>query len=107
MCSTEESNPRFNRTPGSQVLKGPEVGFYTFLAISLCVYMGAHNNFRTECTSSKGTFLIKTVIQGHSRSLMGKKLPPYANLQQLPVTKSDIAEMLGQNVNGVGAHIKK
>ena len=28
-------------------------------------------------------------------------------LQQLPVTKSDIAEMLGQNVNGVGAPFQK
>ena len=42
--------------------KGSEVGFDTFLAISLCVYIGAHNNFRTKCPSSKGTFLIETVM---------------------------------------------
>ena len=42
--------------------KGPKVGFDTFLAISLCVYIGADNNFRTECTSLSGTFLIKTIM---------------------------------------------
>ena len=89
--------------------KGPKVGFDTFLAISLCVYIGAHNNFRTECTSSKGTFLIKTVmsskvIQGR---LWAKSCHLMLILQQLPVTKSDMAEMLGQNVNGVGAHFQK
>ena len=42
--------------------KGPKVGFDTFLAISLCVYIGAHNDFRTECTSSRGHFWIKTVM---------------------------------------------
>ena len=42
--------------------KGLKVGFDTFLAISLCVYSGADNNFRTVCTSSSGTFLIKTVM---------------------------------------------
>ena len=40
---------------------GPKVGFDTFLAITVCVYIRAQNNFRTECTSSRGTFLIKTV----------------------------------------------
>ena len=50
--------------------KGSKVGFNTFLAITLCVYIGAYNNFKTECTSSRGTFFIKNVmsskvIQGH------------------------------------------
>ena len=42
--------------------KGPKVGVDTFLAISLCVYIGAHNDIRTECTSSRGHFWIKTVM---------------------------------------------
>ena len=42
--------------------KGSKVGFNTFLAITLRVYIGAYNNFKTECTSSRGTFLIKTVM---------------------------------------------
>ena len=42
--------------------KGSKVGFHTFLAITLCVYIGAYTNFKTECTSSRGTFLIKTVM---------------------------------------------
>ena len=53
--------------------KGSKVGFDTFLAIPLCVYIGAYNNFKTECTSSRGTFLMKTVmsskvIQGRLRA---------------------------------------
>ena len=42
--------------------KGSKVGFHTFLAITLCVYIGAYNNLKTECTSSRGTFFIKTVM---------------------------------------------
>ena len=47
-----QSDTRFSSYNGSKV------GFDTFLAITLCVYIGAYNNFKTECTSSKGTFLI-------------------------------------------------
>ena len=50
--------------------KGSKVGFDTFLAITLCVYIGAYNNFKTECTSSKGTFLIKTVMS--SKVIQGR-----------------------------------
>ena len=40
---------------------GPKLGFDIFLTITVCVYIRAQNYFRTECTSSRGTFLIKTV----------------------------------------------
>ena len=42
--------------------KGSKVGFDSFLAITLCAYIGAYNNFKRECTSSRGKFLIKTVM---------------------------------------------
>ena len=50
--------------------KGSKVGFDTFLAITLCVYIGAYNNFKTECTSSNETFLIRTVMS--SKVIQGR-----------------------------------
>ena len=50
--------------------KGLKVGFDTFLAITLCVYIGAYNNFKTECTLSRGTFLIRTVMS--SKVIQGR-----------------------------------
>jgi len=52
--------------------KGSKVGFDTFLAITLCVYIEAYNNFKTECTSSRGTFLIKNVMP--SKVIRGRLL---------------------------------
>ena len=49
---------------------GPKVDFDTFCAIISCVYIVQNQKFRTECTSCRGFFKIKTiilckVIQGH------------------------------------------
>ena len=69
--------------------KGPNVGFYTFLAISLCVYIGAHNNFRTECTLSKGTVLIKTVMS--SKVIQGRLWAIFA-LKTIMLTLGDMGQ---------------
>ena len=84
-----QSDTRFSSYNGSKV------GFDTFLAITLCVYIGAYNNFETECTSSRGTFLIKKrhVIQGHPRSLMGKK-KKYAHFGRYGAKKKKFVNIL-------------
>jgi len=63
--------------------KGSKVGFDTLLAITLCVYIGAYNNFETECTSSRGTFLIKNVMS--SKVIQGRKWAKRKNMLILEV----------------------
>ena len=52
--------------------EGSKVGFDTFLAITWCVYIGAHNNFYRVHIIEENIFdKNRHVIQGHSRSFMG------------------------------------